>query len=271
MVEEIVRTYRFREFISLMNKNTDFRNHSRNSPAEKDFCPETWKEALHSAKYGIKEQYKVEKIISNLALLESVKTKTFGMDETGLCVDVGAYLNGEPECWIAEQFDYKPKKVVKILVNIACSWNFQPSVIYNRGAGIISLIQMLKKQGYIVKVNIYAGFNFRGKRFFYFLTLPSNPLDIQSLTYCLCSSSLLRRFGFAFLENETTMKNLSQWGYGYPIALDEVIISKDIIHFNGLNNEKSRYRSEKETKTAIKEMFDEFLRLNNEVNINVNT
>ena len=104
------------------------------------------------------------------------------------------------------------------------------------------------------------------KKYFYFLTLPSNPLDIQSLTFCLCSASLLRRFGFAFLEKETGERYC--FSYGSPIALDEVVMSKDIIHFNGLNNEKSNYKSEEETKTAIKEMFNEFLRLNNEVDKN---
>lgn len=265
-MHEVVRKYRFREFINLMSKYTSPLNYSHSQRVDKKFCPETWDEALHSAKYGMKEQYKIEKIISNMSLLEHVKTKTFGMDETGLCVDIGAYLNGEPECWIAEKFDYKPKKVVKILVNVSHSWNFTPDVIYNRGAGIVSLIQMLKKQGYIVKVNIYDGTMYNFKKYFYFLTLPSNPLDIQSLTFCLCSASLLRRFGFAFLEKETGERYC--FSYGSPIALDEVVMSKDIIHFNGLNNEKSNYRSEEETKTAIKEMFNEFLRLNNEVDKN---
>ena len=89
-----------------------------------------------------------------MSLLEAVKTKGFGMAETGLCVDVGTYLNGEPECWIAEQYEYKPKKQIKILVNVACAGSYNVRQIENRGAGIISLIQMLKKQGYIIKINL---------------------------------------------------------------------------------------------------------------------
>ena len=92
-MQEVVRKYRFREFINLMSKYTSPLNYSRSQRVDKKFCPETWDEALHSAKYGMKEQYKIEKIISNMSLLEHVKTKTFGMDETGLCVDIGAYLS----------------------------------------------------------------------------------------------------------------------------------------------------------------------------------
>lgn len=265
----IKKVYRFRQFINDMDENTPTHFYSKNYPADFNFCKETWNDALKIARYGIKNQTKIERIMSNMALLEHVKTKGFGMQETGLCVDVGTYLNGEPECWIAEQFDYKPKKVVKILINCTQSWSFTPNQIENRGAGILSLIQMLKKQGYIIKINIYLGFDYCNKNYFCFLKVPSNPLDIQSLSYALCSPSLLRRFGFAFLEQATNRENCNNDGYGRPLSLDEVVLSKDIIHFNGLNNEECSYYSEEETKEYIIQLFDKFLKLNNEKRENV--
>lgn len=260
----IARTYRFLQFINEMDEITSPENYSKKYVGEYQFCRQTWNDALKLARYGLKNQTKIEKIMSNMALLEHVKTKGFGMAETGLCVDVGTYLNGEPECWIAEQFEYKPKKVVKILVNCTQSWTYTPEQIENRGAGIMSLIQMLKKQGYIVKINIYLGILFGGKEYFCFLKIPSNPLDLQSLSYSLCSPSLLRRFGFAFLEHETKNCDCNYGSYGSPIALDEVVLSKDIIHFNGLNNEDCQYYTEESTKEYIIKLFDEFLKLNHE-------
>ena len=109
----IQKIYRFRQFIDEMDRNTPPFNYSKKYKGEYSFCRDSWQDALRLARYGIENQAKIEKIMSNMALLEAVKTKGFGMAETGLCVDVGTYLNGEPECWIAEQFDYKPKKVVR--------------------------------------------------------------------------------------------------------------------------------------------------------------
>lgn len=257
---EVVKTYRFRQFIEEMDKETPAFNNSKAKQCD-DSCQESWDEALKLSRYGIKNRRKIEKIVAKMSMLESVKTKCFSMQETGLYVDVGTYLSGEPECWIAENFDYKPKKVVKLLVNCAQSWWYTPKQIETRGAGLVSLIQMLKKQGYIVKLNIYLGFNYYEK-YFCFLKIPSNPLDMQSLSYCLCSPSLLRRFGCAFLEQCTNKADCG--GYGHPCPLDEVVMSKDIIHFNGMNNEECKYDSEKETKEYIMDTFTKFLELNHE-------
>lgn len=259
MIKEV---YRFRQFIDEMDKNTPSKNYSKNYESDNAFCKESWNDAMKLAQFGVKNQAAIEKIITGMALLESVKTKTFGMAEQGLCVDVGTYLTGEPECWISEQFEYKPKKVVKILVNVSHSCFWSASQIEYRGAGIISLIQMLKKQGYIVKANIYSGTRYIWEDYFYFLKIPSNPLDIQSLSYALCSTSLDRRFGFAFLEQKTGKSRCH--AYGQAISLNEVALSKDIIHFKGCDGEQCRYRSETETKKYILNLFDEFLRLNQE-------
>ena len=258
----IKKVYRFREFLDEMDKNTPANNYSKTYMLDSSFCKESWNSALKLARYGIKNQVKIEKIISSMALLENVKTKTFGMADNGLCVDVGTFLSGEPECWIAEQFDYRPKKLVKILVNCSHSCRVNTTQIENRGAGIVSLIQMLKKQGYIVKINIYSGTAYRGEEYYYFLKIPSNPLDMQSLSYSLCSSSLDRRFGFAFLEQQSGEKECN--GYGRAVALDEVSLSKDIIHFNGVDSEKCSYKNEECTKKYILDLFDKFLELNHE-------
>lgn len=263
---EVVKTYRFRQFIEEMDKETPAFNKSKTEQCDVSFCQESWDEALELSRYGIKNQKKIENIVTKMSVLEAVKTKCFSMSETGLCVDVGTYLNGEPECWIAENFDYRPKKVVKLLVNCAQGWLYTPKQIETRGAGLVSLIQMLKKQGYIVKLNIYMGFDYFQKHYFCFLKIPSNPLDMQSLSYCLCSSSLLRRFGRAFLEKCTNKSDCG--GYGNACPLDEVVMSKDIIHFNGMDNEECSYNDEAETKLYIMNTFTKFLELNHErVNI----
>lgn len=266
-MREVVETYKFKSFIDAMNRETPAFNHSKKYPPKDNFCTETWQDALKLARYGIKNQKSIENIVKSMSLLEHVKTKGFGMAENGLCVDVGAYLTGEPECWIAEEFNYKPKKCVKLLISIGCAWYYRETQIENRGAGIISLIQMLKKQGYIVKVNLYEScidHSFDTK-YTCFLKIPTNPLDIQSLSYALCSPSLLRRFLFAWLEQKQRRSFCD--GYGISSTIDEVAISKDIIHFKGLGYEDCKYEDELETKKYIMCLFDKFLELNNEKRI----
>lgn len=265
MQNQIVETYRFRNFIENMDKNTPSFNYSKTYSDRSDFCSESWEEAVRTAKYGMKQQGEIEKIISSMCLLEKVKTKGYNLQEHGLSIDIGTYLSGEPECWIAEEFSYKPKRVVKLLINIGCPFYYDKTQIFNRGAGIISLIQMLKKQGYIVKVNIYESCLFNDKQYTCFIKIPSNPLDLQSLTYAICNSSMLRRFCFAWLEQKTGKSHCH--GYGIPAEVEEVAISKDIIHFNGLSKEDCEYENEKETKNHILKLFTEFLELNNDKSI----
>lgn len=262
MTKAIVETHKFRQFIDYLDKETPSENYSKTYENRHDFCNYSWKDSLKLARYGIKKQSKIERIVTSMNLLEKVKTKGFGMSEHGLFVDIGSYLSGEPECWVTEQFNYKPKKVVKILISISYPWYYNEKQVENRGAGIISLIQMLKKQGYIVKVNLYESSIYNGKQYTCFLKIPTNPLDIQSLSYALCSSTLLRRFMFAWLELKTKESNCGS--YGSPNTINEVAISKDIIHFQGLGTEKCNYTSESDTKTYIAKLFNQFLELNNE-------
>lgn len=95
------------------------------------------------------------------------------------------------------------------------------------------------------------------------MQVPSNPLDIQSLSYAICSPSLPRRFIFAWEEQQFNNRN-PRGGYGSPCKVNEVALSKDIIHFEGLDCEKCDYQDEESTKQYIMNLFDEFLRLNND-------
>lgn len=260
-MEEIIETYKYRDFIEYVAKNTPMYNNSRNFPVNYD-CKETFDEAINNARYGYKIQGDIQKIITSMALLENVKTKCFNMAENGLCIDMGAFLNGEPECFIAESWEYKPKKVVKILVNFSYAIRSSSKVIYNRGAGIISLIQMLKKQGYLVKIHLYDATIDDIHKYKLFIKMPTNPLDMQSLTYALCSTGFQKRLWTAWYEN---VLNEPYPCYNALVScLDEVAISKDIIHFKGLHKENCSYANMQTTKQYMLDLFNEFLKLNND-------
>lgn len=264
MGKDVVETYKFRNFIDFLDKNTPKNNYSRNYEPDNFFCNTTWDESIKLAKYGINNQSKISKIVNSMNMLELVKTKDYKLAENGLYVDIGTYLSGEPECWISECYTNKPKKTVKILIHVACTGGVNFKAIENRGAGIVSLIQMLKKQGYIVKINIYDGTEVSGVKYTYFLNIPSNPLDLQSLTYAISDASLPRRFTFAWLEKIFNTDSLHFCGYGQPCSINQEHISKDIIHFSGINSESCNYNDIESTKQYIHDIFVQFLKLNNE-------
>ena len=64
LIMEIVKTYKFRQFIEEMNQYANHENYSRTYMPDGFFCNVTWEQALKQARYGIKNQAKIEKIIS---------------------------------------------------------------------------------------------------------------------------------------------------------------------------------------------------------------
>lgn len=120
---------------------------------------------------------------------------------------------------------------------------------------------MLKKQGYIVIVNLYqmAGkyTNFLNRfsslepdiKYTLFIKIPANPLDVQSLSYALCCPSFCRRLFLAWQEFQE--KTFQCNDYGVVQKLDEVAISKDIIHFNGMCSEPCTYETEMKQKNIF--------------------
>lgn len=269
---KVVETYKFREFIDYIDKAIDRGYSAKIKKYEDAFCPVSWEEAKELAKNGIKEQSEIEKIFNSMCLLENVKTKGYNLSENGLCIDIGTYLQNDPECWISEDFIYKPKKVVKILVNLSYCGIITPIQIKNRGASIISLIQMLKKQGYIVKINLYSccksSFLVSDNMYTLFLKIPSNPLNLQTLSYAICDSSMLRRFIFGWQELNFNKNNdaSEHYGHGEVASLDEEIISKDLIHFPNIIEECS-YSDTSISKQYIINTFNEFLKLNKDTGI----
>ena len=260
--EDIVSAYKFKDFLNFVEQNTSQKNYSV-TYSKDHWCRENFKEALHMARNGVKNTTEIEKIIHTMSLLEHVKTKGFNMSDSGLCVDVGTFLSGDPECFIAECTEFKPKKTIKLIVNTSMAWTYSANQAHHRGAGIMSLVQMLKKQGYNVIIKIYNAVRMYSKKFVFFLDIPSNPLDVQSLSYCLISASFNRRLAFAWREIASKQTSCNDDGYGSSVAIDEVLMSKDIIHFKGIDAESCSYNNQEETKEYIIETCDKFVELNN--------
>jgi len=131
-------------------------------------------------------------------------------DVTGDCVDVGKYLSGEPECWVAKDQDGESQSggVVKICANLAASGAVSPKSLFARGAVILAAIDILESLNY--RVELWIAHGSRGRSVFQQFTLikaANQPLDCDRVAFCLCHAACLRRLSFSLMEQHGHLPN----------------------------------------------------------------
>lgn len=111
------------------------------------------------------------------AFLEGLKAEemfaeentSFGMDVEGIAYDMGAVLDGNPECCLSQGYP-ELKRMLKVCVDITFSARIEPDVIRYRGIAIANLINTLAQLGYILDVDvlyIHDKYNLVGARNLY--------------------------------------------------------------------------------------------------------
>ena len=117
----------------------------------------TYKEAKEQIIYGDEDctQY----FINGLKTIneDCDKNSGIGFDVEGSCYDMGAVIEGVPECCIKQDVLTK-RKFIKIVVTTNFSWRVDADYIKNRGIAIFNLINTLIMQGYIVELSFIGCF-----------------------------------------------------------------------------------------------------------------
>ena len=159
------------------------------------------------------------------------KSKAFAFAEEGIDLDVGAFMGGEPECFVAPAFK-EAEAPIRILVNIGASASAESETLFNRGAAICAIIDGLEAQGKRVElVAAFAAANSRGKTLMeasVVLKQSEQPLDMDRVAFCLCHPSMFRRFGFRIIE--WIEPDLTLMGYGKPANADCFGKTFDIVY-----------------------------------------
>jgi hypothetical protein len=167
---------------------------------------------------------------------------------TGLYVDVGAYVQGLPECFIDEVYvEDSANKFVDIVINIGAPATVNNSAIINKLKGVVSLIDSIESKGARVSVSIasrsipssspHAPYEFT-----MVLKRHEQPLNIEQLIFLAGSPITLRYF---MLLSSTQHAGATSGGYYTCTEHDkEMMDDPSIIYIPSMYYDLSNYISD---------------------------
>lgn len=144
-------------------------------------------------------------------------------DVSGGMVDVGRFLDGEPECMVETKLVEiaKPGKVVTVLVQGFYSSASDEEQIRTRGAAVVALIDAIEKMQH--STEIYVEYTL-SKKICHLVKVKGagEGLDIDVLMFVLAHPSAYRRISFAVQEGEPNGLGCGPSGsYGKPNDLTQ--------------------------------------------------
>jgi hypothetical protein len=194
-------------------QSTEVSKHRTEFTGSRDFA-----EALNIAKEGID----LGAMALSLAKIET-DVEQYQMETTydvsGMYVDIGRYLTGEPECMI-DQPVMEVKAAKTLVVDIGNSAKVKADVFKNKAIAIAHMIDKMEASG--TRVELYVlncfmdcvGYNLIAK---VRVKAAEERLTISQIVGVL-HPSFFRRIGFAFAEK---MVNTDPGGYGMPLTTDK--------------------------------------------------
>lgn len=169
----------------------------------------TFEAAMQQARFGWPEGLEKIAAISN-AVNEAVAQRAMTRQETfyatsGAVVDIGRFTGGEPECMMNFVEDAAVgRKILTIRVNVSASCSNESYRLFNRGAAVIALVDLLEQNGFSCEIIAFDTTAWNGS--LYTVEAPLKvcgyQLDRDRLAFGLCSPSFLRRVLFSVEERE---------------------------------------------------------------------
>lgn len=149
-------------------------------------------------------------------------------DVVGASIDIGAYLNDDPECWTRMEshiVDGNSPRIFRIVYNTSISAGIDKQTIIAKGAAIAALVKALEYAGHRAEVwcipwcmassaenRESANPDYEAR---VLVKSADQDLDFGRLVMALAHPSTPRRLGFACLEGDPIV-NKVMYTYGYP-------------------------------------------------------
>lgn len=167
----------------------------------------TYSEAIHLLENGWPEGLKQVDFLSSRAR-DAQPQSSFDFspyhDVHGSTVDMGRYLSGDPECMIDYRIEKQAKcgRVVRVVVNAACSASMSSIDYYRRGVAALKIIDAFETAGY--RCEVVAGTVSKCPQHWFSAQVtvkdPDQPLDMDRLAFFLAHPAMERRLFFRLHE-----------------------------------------------------------------------
>ena len=241
MIEEI-KFNSWREFVQKAEFGEKLGSRERHSSI-KNPSQQSWdfgmgyQGSIDAAKAGWKEG--AQKIQASLDILNNhIKTKRFktqvmpAYTQPGV-LNIGRYVSGHPKPYMQkkqiedETGDNKSGKIINIAFNMTSTSDITSGELFNKGATIAALIELLERAGKRVELigrMMTTGSSKDSLRFQVMIKEAGEPIDVDRLAFSLAHPGCFRRLGFSIMEqaSEKIQKavGIGAFGYGYGRPTD---------------------------------------------------
>ena len=215
--------YEFVDYLINAPRNKDFYKEA-SITGDYSFCKtRSLDEALNLIKYGYHENF--EKLvqlkldIEKYVKIASKRNKQYNF-YVGYAPDVKAYLEGSPLSMLNKMGNIRKK--IDLYINTSYSSGTSTGAIFNRGAIVLALIEILESLGFSVDFHIFEMSTHGNQMHFsdFILKKENERLNPQKLYFPLCHPSWVRRLNFRLLEKTPDITSGWTDGYGTPSTLD---------------------------------------------------
>lgn len=163
----------------------------------------------------------VEEVRKKMSRIVASKIKAFHprLADAGDEIDIGAFVEGDPEHWIEfheVDTDGPGGKIVRVLVNVAVSCSVDKKYFIHRGAAVVGLMEALQNCGFSVELTLLSTTQHGNHIHQYEIPVKRSDehLDGDRCSFMVIHPSILRRLVFAAKEQEETDDYTG--GYGTP-------------------------------------------------------
>lgn len=215
----------FDDIESLYDFVKDTPQHHESQTGTESFAgTKSFAEALSLFRNGWPEgTAQIDHALSMIETAYDSTAQTYQFDVSGLTVDVGTYLTGQPECWLTPVEEHAEKSAVTVQVSAAGNCFIAAETFINRGGAIMAVIDHLARNHIVdLEVMIFATHVQNSEDFqLVYKTTTERTYSKDTLAFLVANPSFLRRIWFAAAERIFQTPSCGSYGHSEDIPAKE--------------------------------------------------